>query len=56
MLRRAGLISYHCGTLTIIDPQGLAEGACECYELMEAEFRKIFQVWNSRIEERSSVK
>jgi CRP-like cAMP-binding protein len=49
MLQRAGLISYHYGNLTIKDPEGLAEGACECYDLMEAEFEKIFEGWNGRI-------
>jgi CRP-like cAMP-binding protein len=48
MLQKAGLISYHYGNLTIINPDGLAEGACECYELMEAEFEKIFRGWNDR--------
>jgi hypothetical protein len=43
MLQRAGLISYKYGKLTILDPDGLARGACECYTLMEAQFDKIFQ-------------
>lgn len=43
MLQRAGLISYKYGKLTIVDPDGLARGACECYGLMESQFEKIFQ-------------
>jgi CRP-like cAMP-binding protein len=42
MLQKAGLISYKYGNLTIVDPEGLTQGACECYQLMEKEFEKIF--------------
>ena len=46
MLQRAGLISYKYCKLTILDPAGLAKGACECYTLMESQFDKIFdQPW-----------
>ena len=46
MLQRAGLITYKYGTLRITDPEGLIDGACECYTLMENEFEKIFdQNW-----------
>jgi CRP-like cAMP-binding protein len=30
-LARAGLVSYHQGVLTVLDPRGLAATACECY-------------------------
>jgi CRP-like cAMP-binding protein len=43
MLRRAGLVSYTRGHLKILDPEGLAAGACECYELMEQQFDRIFR-------------
>lgn len=42
ILQKAGLIKYKYGTLTIQDPEGLLEGACECYRVMEAQFEKIF--------------
>jgi CRP-like cAMP-binding protein len=42
MLQKAGLISYSRGHVRILDPEGLREGACECLELMEAQFDKIF--------------
>jgi CRP-like cAMP-binding protein len=42
MLQKADLITYRYGTLTIKNPDGLIEGACECYRLMETEFEKIF--------------
>lgn len=43
MLQKAGLITYRYGKLTILKPDGLIEGACECYEMMETQFDKIFQ-------------
>lgn len=49
VLQRAGLISYRYGKLTILQPDGLIEGACECYDLMEAQFDKIFdQPWREK--------
>src|SRR3954453_5887308 len=46
MLQEAGLIQYHYGRMKIVNPNGLEEGACECYQLMESEFGKIFeQTW-----------
>lgn len=41
MLQKAGLISYRYGKMTILDPDGLADGACECYEIMEKEFDNV---------------
>jgi CRP-like cAMP-binding protein len=49
MLQRAGLISYRYGKLTITNPEGLRAGACECLELMEVQFDKIFdQPWREQ--------
>jgi CRP-like cAMP-binding protein len=49
MLQKAGLINYRYGKLTILDSDGLIEGACECYPLMEAQFDKIFdQPWRDK--------
>ncbi|HJT66901.1 MAG TPA: Crp/Fnr family transcriptional regulator [Pyrinomonadaceae bacterium] len=42
MLQQAGLISYTRGQMKILDPEGLADGACECYEIMEREFDGVF--------------
>jgi CRP-like cAMP-binding protein len=42
ILQRAGFIDYSRGKMTILDPEGLARGACECYPLMEAQFDRIF--------------
>ena len=46
MLQKAGWITYTRGTIEILNPEGLASGACECYRIMEAQFDKIFdQPW-----------
>ena len=42
MLRRAGLIRYEYGRLTVLDAKGLESGACECYAAMEMEFERRF--------------
>jgi CRP-like cAMP-binding protein len=44
MLQRAGLITYTRGRMTVLDADGLAAGCCECYELMEREMDRIFDV------------
>jgi CRP-like cAMP-binding protein len=50
-LQKAGLITYHYGTMTILDPDGISEGACECYDTMEKQFDKIFdQPWRKLAE------
>ncbi|HEY7352890.1 MAG TPA: helix-turn-helix domain-containing protein [Terriglobales bacterium] len=57
MLQRAGLINYRYGKLTILDPDGLTEGACECYAMMEKQFDRIFQQpWREkRLREERSI-
>lgn len=42
MLRRAGLIRYEYGRLTVLDSKALEAGACECYSAMELEFERRF--------------
>ncbi|MBA3915183.1 MAG: winged helix-turn-helix domain-containing protein, partial [Acidobacteriales bacterium] len=42
-LQKAGLIDYRYGKLSILDPEGLAQGACECFPIMEAQFQKVFE-------------
>jgi CRP-like cAMP-binding protein len=44
MLQQAGLITYTRGQMRILDPEGLTEGACGCYELMEREMDRIYEV------------
>jgi len=42
MLQQAGLISYTRGQMRIVDPDGLRNGSCECLELIEDQFTRIF--------------
>jgi CRP-like cAMP-binding protein len=49
ILQKAGLIQYRYGKLTILTPDGLLDGACECYGLMEEQFDRIFdQPWRKK--------
>ncbi len=35
--------------MIVLDPEGLVEGACQCYELMEREMDRIFDVpWREK--------
>lgn len=52
ILQKAGLISYHRGQMEILDPEGLREGACECYELIQTQIDRIFdRPWQDLIQE-----
>jgi CRP-like cAMP-binding protein len=42
ILQKAGLITYTRGRMTVLDPEGLLAGSCECLELMEREMDRIF--------------
>jgi len=42
-LQAEGLIKYSRGHLTILDPPGVAACSCECLELMEKQFDRIFE-------------
>ena len=44
ILQKAGHIEYARGHMKILNPEGLAEGACECYQLMESQFDRMFSV------------
>lgn len=41
-LQRAGYIRYQHGKITIIDRAGLENAACECYEAVASEYRRLF--------------
>jgi CRP-like cAMP-binding protein len=41
-LQKAGVIRYHHGRITIIDRVGLEDAACECYEAVKSEYRRLF--------------
>lgn len=40
-LQQAGLLTYHRGTLTILDRVGLEAAACECYAVTRAETERL---------------
>jgi CRP-like cAMP-binding protein len=42
MLQKAGFIRYNRGHMEILDAEGLRQGTCECYEIMNTQFDKIF--------------
>jgi CRP-like cAMP-binding protein len=42
MLRKAGLIEYARGRITIKDRPGLEEASCECYGTLQTELDKLF--------------
>ena len=37
-MQMAGLISYHRGTIQVLDRQGLEKASCECYEIVRKRF------------------
>ncbi len=41
-LQRAGVIRYQHGKITIVDRIGLEDAACECYEAVTGEYRRLF--------------
>lgn len=41
-LQQAGLISYNRGTVLIEDRPGLVAASCECYEIVRAEYERVF--------------
>jgi CRP-like cAMP-binding protein len=42
-LQRAGLIGYSRGKIHILDRQGLAATACECYRIVNASYRRVLR-------------
>jgi CRP-like cAMP-binding protein len=40
-LQKAGLIDYSRGQMRILDPEGLKNGACECYSLIEGQVARL---------------
>jgi len=43
MLQKAGLIRYRRGRIEVLDPDGLAAAACECYQVIRAEYDRFMQ-------------
>lgn len=42
-LQRAGFIGYSRGRIHILDRQGLAQRACECYSIVNASYRRVLK-------------
>ncbi len=42
MLQKAGIIRYQHGKITILNRAGLEDAACECYEAVAGEYRRLF--------------
>ena len=42
VLQNAGLIRYSRGNMEILNPEGLQEGACECYGIVDDQFNRLF--------------
>jgi len=40
-LQEAGVISYSRGRITVLDAEALHERACDCYDIVQAEFRRL---------------
>jgi CRP-like cAMP-binding protein len=40
-LQKAGLIRYGRGRISVIDRQGLEERCCECYSVIQGEYRRL---------------
>ena len=43
MLQQAGLITYSRGQMRILDAEGLKNGSCECLDIIESQFAKMFE-------------
>jgi CRP-like cAMP-binding protein len=41
-LRRAGLIEYSRGRMNIVDRAGLEAASCSCYDVLRADFNRLF--------------
>jgi Crp-like helix-turn-helix domain len=46
-LQSRALISYHRGTMTILDREGLEAASCECYRAIQDEFSRLLG-WEGR--------
>lgn len=42
-MRNRGWLTYQNGTVTVLNRAALEGGACECYEVIKAEYHRLFQ-------------
>jgi CRP-like cAMP-binding protein len=40
-LQKLGLIEYHRGRITVLDRAGVEKQACECYQVVKNEFKRL---------------
>jgi CRP-like cAMP-binding protein len=45
-LQRQGLIQYNRGVITVLNRPGMEACACECYQIVRAEFDRLFNGFN----------
>jgi Mn-dependent DtxR family transcriptional regulator len=56
ILQKAGLIAYSRGQMSIVDPDGLREGSCECYEIIDQEMDRVFgHPWRNLVDREDEV-
>jgi CRP-like cAMP-binding protein len=41
VLQQAGVISYTRGRITVLDAEALHEAACDCYDIVQAEYQRL---------------
>ncbi|MGY1636226.1 Crp/Fnr family transcriptional regulator [Geodermatophilus sp. SYSU D00742] len=41
VLQQAGVIRYTRGRITVVDADGLHDAACDCYDIVQAEYRRL---------------
>ncbi len=41
VLQQAGVISYSRGRISVLDPEALHEVACDCYDIVQAEYQRL---------------
>lgn len=41
VLQQAGIIRYTRGRITVLDPAALHEAACDCYDIVQSEYRRV---------------
>lgn len=57
LLQKAGLITYTRGQMTVLHPEGLEQGSCECYGMMEREMDRVFETpWRELVRRESEKK
>lgn len=54
-LQKAGVIRYQHGRITVLDRAGLEDAACECYEAVASEYRRLFGEYRVGLEPPSPV-